>query len=888
MSAKISPPSSPAAAPLRPELENLLYQFDQQWRQPGQRPRVEDFLASATAELSPGERRFLLEETIKIDLEYRWRSGRPEERMILEDYVRRLPELGRPGAELIGAEYWVRLCWGDRPAHDEYLQRFAEQRTALPALLSELDQARQKEQGRKQASPAEVPAPPPTLARSSELAAKLDELGLLPTERAAQLKELAGKFPEARALGRELLQREWLTPFQVNQLLQGRDDELVLGPYHLLERLGEGSIGQVYKAHQHALERIVALKVLRKELASEPEAVGRFQREVRLISQLTHPNIVHAYDAGQVGSVLVLAMEFIEGTDLARMVKRGGPLPAGQACDYIRQAALGLQYAHEQGLVHRDIKPHNLLVTARSEVKLLDLGLARLRSHEDAATIRAVEHMASSLTPVGAIMMGTVDYMAPEQAIDFHQADIRADIYSLGCTFFYLLAGQPPFASAGSLAEKLAKHLHTPPPDLESLRQDLPEGLPAIVNKMLAKKPEGRFQEPREVAEALAELAGQQPSRWRTVRYWLKRRTPRRVAAASLLLACLGLALNWLLSSGSTPTLPTGIGPGGQPSPGSFAQLDADMIPAKKRFAGQPAELVGIFGERSSEAAVSVAISPDGGLLAAGYDSGLIRLFEPSTGNEVGRLNGHSSPVKALAFAPGRPWLASAADERHVSIWDLDKKSELTWIAIKGSKYRDLQFSRDGNLFVYANNDATIRVFETGTWREKYNLTGCSAPIFSVCFSPDATLLATASWDRSGRIWDLATSRELQRFTLPGQGSIDAIRFAPDGRTVALTWGMQVKSYNVANGAEKSAARGPAYLTSLAYLPDGTRLLGAGRVIHRTGDNGWLGQYYPDSDRPTQATFLPTIVNGLALAPDGRHVATANGEGTVYILRLSR
>jgi eukaryotic-like serine/threonine-protein kinase len=191
----------------------------------------------------------------------------------------------------------------------------------------------------------------------------LRPLHLLP---AARLDDLAkAHFPDAESLAEELLQRGWLTPLQVRQLLRGEGAHLVLGPYILLECLGAGGMGEVFKARHQLMERVVALKLIRKERLADTEAVARFLREIKTVSQLSHPNIVTAHDAAQVGDTLLLAMEFVDGSDLAKIVRQSGPLGVAQACHYICQAAKGLQHAHERGLVNRDIKPHNLGRTAR-------------------------------------------------------------------------------------------------------------------------------------------------------------------------------------------------------------------------------------------------------------------------------------------------------------------------------------------------------------------------------------------------------------------------------------------------------------------------------------------------------------------------------------------
>jgi serine/threonine protein kinase len=332
------------------------------------------------------------------------------------------------------------------------------------------------------------------IATSKTLVGVLERVPLLSADQQAALnRELLPGCSDPQSLARQLLQRGWLTPYQINRLLADRAGELVVGPYILLERLGEGGAGQVFKARHQHMNRLVALKLVRKDALADKETVGRFQREIQALAQLEHPNVIHAYDAGPAGSNFFLAMEYVEGVDLQRLVKEKGPLPVEQACDYIRQAACGLAYIHERGLVHRDIKPSNLLLAQAHGlpsvglVKILDLGLARPQKPVD-----------NALTGMGAVAIGTLDYMSPEQALDFHTADIRADIYSLGCTFYYLLAGRAPF-EGGTAAQILLAHQRTEPPPLEPVRPDVF----LILRRMIAKSPEDRFQTPEEVKDAL-------------------------------------------------------------------------------------------------------------------------------------------------------------------------------------------------------------------------------------------------------------------------------------------------------------------------------------------------------------------------------------------------
>jgi serine/threonine protein kinase len=262
--------------------------------------------------------------------------------------------------------------------------------------------------------------------------------------------------------------------------------------YRIIRPLGQGGMGVVYQAEHRVMERMVAVKVINRALMNHPDVAERFNREVRAAAMLDHPNIVKAYDAEQVGDLQLLAMEFVEGQSLGDYVHKKGPLPITHACHYVRQAALGLQHAHEKNMVHRDLKPQNLMRTPRGIVKILDFGLAKLFSENRAEAGLTQEN----------VVMGTPWYLAPEQAENTRTADIRADIYSLGCTLFCLLTGQPPFTGDDPIQVIIA-HLQEAPPPIETLRPDIPPELSALVTRMLAKKPSDRPQTPKDVAEAL-------------------------------------------------------------------------------------------------------------------------------------------------------------------------------------------------------------------------------------------------------------------------------------------------------------------------------------------------------------------------------------------------
>jgi eukaryotic-like serine/threonine-protein kinase len=280
-----------------------------------------------------------------------------------------------------------------------------------------------------------------------------------------------------------------------------------LDEYRLLEPVGEGGMGHTFKAVHLRLDRVVALKVLRPDLLHDRSVVARFHREMRAIGRLQHPNIVQALDAGESGGFLYLAMEFVPGETLSQRVRRLGPLPVPEACRVGLAAARALEHAHHSGLVHRDVKPSNLMVSADGRVKLLDLGLVLLLSR-DADSILAEEHSDKTHISDGAGAIGTSDYMAPEQWRCSSEVDARADQYGLGCTLFYLLVGRAPFGGdiTRTPYDKMQMHLHEPPPPTRVLRPEAPALLDRVIERLLAKDPAERFADMEEVAQHLEQL----------------------------------------------------------------------------------------------------------------------------------------------------------------------------------------------------------------------------------------------------------------------------------------------------------------------------------------------------------------------------------------------
>jgi serine/threonine protein kinase/Flp pilus assembly protein TadD len=379
--------------------------------------------------------------------EQAWQAGTAQP---IEEYLRTADAFCVPALreELLRVELHWRFQRGEQPRTTDYLGRFPECAGALPHWLEEAATG-------TESTPR---APLPAVAPST-----VSRLPLTTAPTPAMAEPTAPTLPA------------------------------VLGEYDLLEQIGAGGMGEVYRARHRRLGKMVALKVILPTRLTSPNALARFRREVEAVGQLDHPHLVEAYDAGEQDGVVYLVLKLIEGIDLYRLVQQRGPLPAAEACDLVRQAALGLQHLHERGLVHRDIKPSNLMRTPAGTVKVLDLGLARLRSSLGAEELT---------TPN--MVMGTPDYLAPEQIDDAAAADIRADLYGLGATLYYLLTGKAPFAHHQDALAKLKAHGMETVQDVRALRPEVPESVAALVARLLAKQPEQRFATPQQLADALA------------------------------------------------------------------------------------------------------------------------------------------------------------------------------------------------------------------------------------------------------------------------------------------------------------------------------------------------------------------------------------------------
>lgn len=335
--------------------------------------------------------------------------------------------------------------------------------------------------------------------RSWEVARGLCDRGLLDEQDLAEPGVVFAMQRDATELVHVLVSAGKLTPYQAEGICQSEWDSLVIGNYVVLAKIGSGAMGAVYKAQHRKLKRLAALKVLGREVSRSTIFVRRFHREVESLAKLNHPNVVMVYDADESKIGHFVAMEYVDGRDLDQVVRLSGPLPIGEAISAIRQAAAGLSFAHAHGVIHRDVKPANLLRDGTGLLKIADLGLARL-----AAESRMAQHSLALTESNGSL--GTAAFMAPEQASDPHADDPRADVYSLGCTLFYLLVGRPPYAANSQMGMLIAHRDHHLP-NLCELRPDVPVNLQEVFQQMVAKRRTDRLSDMNAVIAAIESVA---------------------------------------------------------------------------------------------------------------------------------------------------------------------------------------------------------------------------------------------------------------------------------------------------------------------------------------------------------------------------------------------
>jgi serine/threonine-protein kinase len=705
-----------------------------------------------------------------------------------------------------------------------------------------------------------------------------------------------------------------LTPFQAKLILQGKYRGFRIGPYKILDQLGVGGMGQVFLAEHTTMRRKVALKVLPAKLAADRAAVERFHREARAVAALDHPNIVRAHDVGNERGTHFLVLEYVEGQNLEnRQRADGGYLPWGEAVGYVVQAAAGLQHAHEKGLVHRDIKPANILVDKEGVVKVLDMGLARF--FEDQS-----DNLTKNLD--GGAVMGTADYVAPEQLLDSSGTDHRADIYSLGATLYHLVTGKTPFE--GTTTAKLVAHQLKAAVPAHEINPDIPEGLSDIIEQMMAKDPDERYQLMAEVVRDLLPYAAEGPTSHGSgsmpaIALAAVTRTTGDLRAAltgsgtevhlpgeeespqvrrKKTIAIVGLGSCVLLGCGliAFALMHT-------PQPQAGGKSDEDPPP----LVFDPRVTVPTNSPPFTEAfklavdkagSETMVYTPDGRKLVTATDKS-IRVWDAFSGKHIRKLDGHTGNVRGLSLLPGGRRVLSSSADKTVRLWDIETGDLLKTYEGATAYVTNVVALPNGRRFLTATQDGTVWLWDvdSGDVVKDYPDLAQPIPVFGLAVTRDGRRGVLGTWDSKRnsaksaadlqnlaqtQVWvfEIETGKVILKQNVPA--SVAHIRLSPDSRLAVFGTdkGIGIMDLDPKDAKDPTKeSKSFRQYGGLSGRPICAAFTTDGRYVVATGQDKSLSLWETPTGRlVTVEQVLPGQGNGLAVSPDGRKVA-AGGSG---------
>jgi serine/threonine protein kinase len=740
------------------------------------------------------------------------------------------------------------------------------------------------------------------------------------------LEKHAADLPrEPKKLAALMRNEGLITQFQAEQFLLGKYKGFQLGGYRLIERLGSGGTGTVYLAEHEVMKRPVALKVLPVQIASDPATLARFQREAQAVAALDHENIVRAYDFRKEQSLYVFVMEFVDGPSLQQVLDNKGALDVDVACDYIRQAALGLHYAHQVGMVHRDVKPANLLVDSAGTIKVLDLGLARFVPEGQESVTKKFDE---------GNVMGTADYIAPEQALNLHNVDHRADIYSLGATLYTLLAGHTPFPT-GTMTQKLLWHQMREPDPLETCNASVPKELADLVALMMAKNPDQRFQTALEVAEALEPFSAEEPTPQPNIRIGAavksgktsvrlrnsgKQYTPVGVdrptgrlsrppakkevastqeqagpptkalskqtkapaqsqSSGAIWLLIAALLIFILFVGGIIAFLVYGPSPNAVHTSRPEDKAEKEKLPSKDgQTTTSPGSLYSLTGHRGG--VQSVAYSGEGGMLVSGGADRTIRVWNLLTRKNELTISNHNDTVHWVSFNTAGDRILSASADGTARIFEFPSGREVRVIAV-GQRVWSAIFGKNENEVLTAGDDRLIKLWNVRDGKMIRAIKGHTNTINWLAYRPGVGNEAiSVSLDKSLRLWQLDSGKTLQTIKEENLPTCVAV----DGEGKLALVGDQKGTVHLHNLQSRQLlglrSEHSEPVTAVAISTDGNRLLSAaGPTIIQ-----WDVRHFRNAARHIGHQGA---INSLAISPNGKRFASCSSDQTIHLWKMT-